>query len=121
MDLKHQMIQTLIDGDFEQCNSLKDELFVKGLEDHEIKRKKFDELMAVKDRSRLINLIYETDVLPEISSQIQEILMKGVDNLLPALRMAAYSYYSVHEFEDTPLIVEAMRKVVAEYLGVSAA
>lgn len=107
------MIETLINEDYEKCVELS-----KGLP--MLDRKQFDALIAVKDRTRLIRLVNETQTITSIPPSMQETLMKGVNTVMNRFCAMAFNYYKLNHFEPTQKIVDVMRHVVATYYGVAA-
>lgn len=106
------MIETLINNDFDECAKLSTELKF-------LDRKKFDELLAVKDRTRLIRLISETQTITSIPPSMQETLTKGVNTVMSRFCDLAFAYYRGNDFPVTDKIVNVMRHVVATYYGVN--
>ena len=113
MTLKTQMIQTLIDRDFDGCKKLAPKL-------RNLDMKRFNEYCELRDRSRLINLIDSTVVIDSIPEEMQNTLQRGVDTVIAHMCDEAKNYYTTHDFEPTPAVVKTMREVVANFYGVSA-
>ena len=112
LPLKDSMIETLIKGDFAACNELSAQLPA-------LDRQKFDALMAVEDRTRLIRLISETQTITSIPPSMQETLMKGVNTVMGRFCSTAFNYYKLNHFEPTDKVIDVMRHVVAVYYGVT--
>lgn len=108
LTLKMQMTETLINNDFETCKELAAKL-------PKLDMQRFNEYYSLKDRTRLINLIDSTVVIDEIPENMQIILQKGVGTVISHFCDTAYKYYSTHDFEPTPAVIETMREVVKEF------
>ena len=108
LNVKTQMTETLINNDFEACKGLSKKL-------PKLDMKRFNEYYSLKDRSRLINLIDSTVVIDEIPENMQIILQKGVGTVIGHFCDVAYKYYSSHDFDPTPPVVDTMREVVKEF------
>lgn len=81
--------------------------------------------MEIKSRLRdIMESVIEikgTEGLTVLTETMKTTLTSGVDELSQELALLAFEYFKIHDFDATPQIVEAMRKVVAVALEKGAA